>query len=74
MPTTLSQVEGIWVLKGPWGEREFASVASEPDPARRLAAELGLPPRATLEEVRGALATKSWDAQGGRWVDAAAAP
>src|SRR5262249_57802501 len=74
VPTTISQVEGVWVFKGPWGEREFASFASEPDPARRLAAELALPPRATLEEVRATLANKSWDTQGGRWVDDAPAP
>jgi hypothetical protein len=69
VPTTITEVEGVWVFKGPWGEREFASFASEPDPARRLAAELALPPRATLEEVRAVLANKSWDAQGERWVD-----
>jgi hypothetical protein len=74
VPTTISQVEGIWVLKGPGGEREFASFASEPDPARRLAAELGLPPGATLEKVRAALATKSWAARAGCWVDDGPAP
>jgi hypothetical protein len=77
MPTTIKASPRevwrvVWRVAGPWGTREFAASPPEPTPAARLATELGLPRSTSLEDVRRAVANKSWDAEGECWVDDAA--
>jgi hypothetical protein len=55
-------------VTGNWpGSRCFAVIEGERPPLWRLAVSLGMDGEATLNEVRAALAHKSWDGQ--KWID-----
>ena len=69
MPTTVHLIEGVWVISGPWGQREIVHFPNQNTPTRRLASELGMSHLTTVAEVEAVLVNKSWDWDKDRWVD-----
>ena len=69
MPTTVHLIEGVWVISGPWGQREIVHFPNQNTPTRRLASELGMSQLTTVTEVEAVLVNKSWDWDKDRWVD-----
>jgi hypothetical protein len=68
--TQAQLIEGEWRV----GDREFPVTPFAPNPARRIAAELGLSSVTPWEEIQQLIRSKTWDTGSNRWVNDRCSP